>query len=181
VNNALSLHTKKDHLGNEILNKDGKTIGVDFISTGNNHHVAIYRDEKGNLKDEVVSFYDAVVRRNLGLPVINKRHENGWEFLFTLKQNEYFIFPTDIFNPNEIDLLNPENYNLISPNMFRVQKLGELGSSGFWFRHHLETTLENSKPLKSITYIDIYSHKALENIVKVRINHLGQIVHLGEY
>jgi CRISPR-associated endonuclease Csn1 len=39
-----------------------KTIGVDFVSTGNNHHVAIYRDNKGNLQEEVVSFYDAVVR-----------------------------------------------------------------------------------------------------------------------
>jgi CRISPR-associated endonuclease Csn1 len=181
VSNAQALHTKKDHLGNEILDENGKTIGVDFVSTGNNHHVAIYRDEKGNLQEEVVSFYDAVVRRNLGLSVINKNHQNGWEFLFSMKQNEFFIFPSDSFNPHEMDLLNPGNYHLISPNIFRVQKFGELGSSGFWFRHHLETTLENSKLLKSITYKDIYSHKALENIIKVRINHLGQIVQQGEY
>lgn len=181
VSNAQALHTKKDHLGNEILDENGKTIGVDFVSTGNNHHVAIYKDEKGNLQEEVVSFYDAVVRRNLGLSVINKNHEKGWEFLFSMKQNEFFIFPSESFNPHEIDLLNPSNYHLISPNIFRVQKFGELGSSGFWFRHHLETTLDNSKLLKSITYKDIYSHKALENIIKVRINHLGQIVQLGEY
>jgi CRISPR-associated endonuclease Csn1 len=93
VSNAQSLHTKKDHFGNEILDENAKPIPVDFVSTGNNHHVAIYRDEKGNLQEEVVSFYDAVVRKNLDLSVINKTHEKGWDFLFTMKQNEYFVFP----------------------------------------------------------------------------------------
>lgn len=181
VSNAQALHTKKDNFGNEILDENNNPIPIDFVSTGNNHHVAIYRDEKGNLQEEVVSFYDAVVRRNLGLSVINKNHEKGWEFLFSMKQNEFFIFPSESFNPHEIDLLNPDHYKLISPNIFRVQKFGELGSSGFWFRHHLETTLDNSKLLKSITYKDIYSHKALESIIKARINHLGKIVQLGEY
>lgn len=100
-----------------------------------------------------------------------------------MKQNEYFIFPNEEtgFNPQEIDLFNKENYSRISPNLYRVQKLGELSSSGFWFRHHLETTLDNSKILKSITYKDIYSHKNLESTVKVRVNHLGEIVQIGEY
>jgi CRISPR-associated endonuclease Csn1 len=181
VNNALALHTKKDHFGKEILDENGKPIPVDFISTGNNHHAAIYKDDKGNLHEEVVSFYDVVVRSNLGLSVINKNHELGWDFQYSLKKNELFIFPSESFNPQEIDLLDPRNYHLISPNIYRVQKFGELGSSGFWFRHHLETTLDNSKTLKSITYKEIYSHKGLEGIVKVRINHLGKIVQIGEY
>jgi CRISPR-associated endonuclease Csn1 len=180
VSNAQALHTKKDHLGNEILDAIGKSSPVDFVSTGNNHHVAIYRDEKGNLQEEVVSFYDAVVRKNLGLAVINKTHEQGWEFLFTLKQNEFFLFPSDTFNPQDIDLLNPKNYHLISPNMFRVQKFGSL-LSGFWFRHHLETLIETQKELKGITFKVIQSSNNLKNIVKVRLNHLGQIVQLGEY
>src|SRR5690606_8486156 len=57
VNNEEALHSKKDHLGNLILDKNGKEIPVDFVSTGNNHHVAVYRDEKGNLQENVVSFY----------------------------------------------------------------------------------------------------------------------------
>ena len=122
VSNVEALHDKKDHLGNLILDEDGKTIPVDFVSTGNNHHVAIYRDEKGNFQEEVVSFYEAVARKNLGHSIIDKTHKNGWEFLFTMKQNEFFIFPSDNFNPLDYDLLNPENYHLISPNMFRVQK-----------------------------------------------------------
>jgi CRISPR-associated endonuclease Csn1 len=178
VSNAQALHTKKDHLRNKILDQNGKTIGVDFVSTGNNHHVAIYRDEKGNLQEEVVSFYDTVVRKNLGLSVINKDHQNGWEFLFSMKQNEFFIFPSDSFNPQEIDLQNPNNYHLISPNMFRVQKLG---SKDYTFRNHLETQLLDNSQLTNIAYKRIRSPKELSTIIKIRINHLGQIVQLGEY
>lgn len=178
VSNAQALHTKKDHLGNEILDENNKPIPVDFVSTGNNHHVAIYRDEKGNLQEEVVSFYDAVVRRNLGLSVINKNHEKGWEFLFSMKQNEFFIFPSDGFNPHEIDLLNPNNYHLISPTLFRVQKIS---TKNYMFRHHLETTVEEVNELKDIAYRSVRSTSPLIGTVKVRINHLGQIVQIGEY
>lgn len=177
VSNAQALHTKKDHYGNEILDKNGKPIPVDFISTGNNHHVAIYRDEKGNLQEEVVSFYDAVVRKNLGLSVINKTHEKNWEFLFSMKQNEFFIFPSDSFNPQEIDLMNPINYHLISPNIFRVQKFT---IRDYFFRHHLETSVEDKKELKDISFKRL-GLNGINDIIKVRINHLGKIVQLGEY
>jgi CRISPR-associated endonuclease Csn1 len=178
VSNAQALHTKKDHLGNEILDETGNPIPVDFVSTGNNHHVAIYRDEKGNLQEEVASFYDAVIRKNLGLSVINKNHENGWKFLFSMKQNELFIFPSEGFNPHEIDLLNLNNYHLISPNIFRVQKIS---TKNYFFRHHLETTVEEVKELKDIAYKPQLGLKAIDGIIKIRINHLGKIVHVGEY
>ena len=178
VSNAQALHTKKDHFGNEILDENDNPIPVDFISTGNNHHVAIYKDEKGNLQEEVVSFYDAVVRRNLGLSVINKAHEKGWKFLFSMKQNEFFIFPSESFNPHEIDLLNPSNYHLISPNIFRIQKIA---TKNYMFRHHLETTVEEASELKDIVYKSVRSTSPLMGIIKVRINLLGKITHLGEY
>jgi CRISPR-associated endonuclease Csn1 len=178
VSNAQALHTKRDHLGNEILDDNGKPIPVDFVSTGNNHHVAIYRDEKGNLQEEVVSFYDAVVRKNLGLSVINKNHSSGWEFLFSMKQNEFFIFPSEGFNPQEMDLLNPINYHLISQNMFRVQKIA---TKNYMFRHHLETTVDEKNELRDIAYKSIRSTSPLIGVIKIRVNHLGQIIHLGEY
>ncbi len=178
VSNAQALHTKKDHFGDEILDQNGKPIPVDFVSTGNNHHVAIYRDEKGILQEEVVSFYDAVIRRNLGLSVINKNHQKGWEFLFSMKQNEFFIFPSESFNPHEMDLLNPNNYALISPNIFRVQKLA---TKNYFFRYHLETTVEEVNELKDLAYRSIRSTSPLNGVIKVRINHLGKIVHIGEY
>lgn len=62
VNNAEPLHCKKDHNGELILDSEGKKQPVDYVNTGNNHHVAIYRDEKGELQENVVSFYEATAR-----------------------------------------------------------------------------------------------------------------------
>lgn len=182
VKNAEFLHYKKDHLGNEILDDNGKKIPVDFVSTGNNHHVAIYRDEKGNLQERVVSLFDAVQLVNAGEPVIDKNYNQGlgWQFLFSLKQNEYFIFPNDKtgFNPKGIDLLDPKNKKKISPHLFRVQKLA---TKNYMFRHHLETNVEEVQQLRDVAYVSIRSTNPLANIIKVRLNHLGDIVKMGEY
>ena len=199
ISNAQAIHEKKDKDGNFILDVNGNRIPVDFVNTGNNHHVAIYRkpildkqglptyDDQGNplceLDEKVVSFYEAVARANEGLPIIDKeyRTSEGWQFLFTMKQNEYFVFPNEKtgFNPKEIDLMDPSNNALISPNLFRVQKFSY---KNYVFRHHLETTVDNTAALmKGITWTDFRSSKGLDNIVKVRINHIGQIVSVGEY
>ena len=188
VKNAEALHYKKDHLGNIILDNNGNKMPVDFISTGSNHHVAIYRNENGELQDEVISFYEVVERINQQLPIIDKtlNQHLGWQFLFTMKQNEYFVFPSDGFDPSEIDLLNSKNNKLISNNLFRVQKFSKVtyGNSAvrdYVFRHHLETSVEDKKALKDITYKSIKSLLTFEKIIKVRINHIGQIVKVGEY
>ncbi|MBI9058284.1 MAG: type II CRISPR RNA-guided endonuclease Cas9 [Labilibaculum sp.] len=179
VSNAEAIHDKKDQHGNEILNSNGKTQPVDFVSTGNNHHVAIYKDEKGKLQEQVVSFYEAVARVNAGLPIVNSKYKEkeGWQFLFTMKQNEYFVFPSKDFDPNEIDLLNPENVKSISPNLYRVQKIG---NKDYWFRHHLETKILDSKELTNIAFKRKRNPESINGIIKVRINHIGEIVHVGE-
>ncbi|AXG70022.1 CRISPR-associated endonuclease Cas9 [Kordia sp. SMS9] len=188
LKNAESLHTKKDHTGHEMLNETGKNTPVDFVSTGNNHHVAIYCDSDGKLHDEVVSFYEAVSRVNLGIPIIDESLNShlGWKFLFTMKQNEMFVFPSDEFNPKEVDLENPKNNKFISKHLFRVQKFSKVtyGNSAvrdYVFRHHLETELIDKKELKGIAYYQLKSIGMLEKLVKVRINHIGKIVQVGEY
>jgi len=103
-----------------------------------------------------------------------------------MKQNEYFVFPNfkTGFNPNDIDLLETRNYSRVSPNLFRVQKLS---TKNYVFNHHLETTavtgdtLKFNKQMSGITYRFIQSLPPLEGVVKVRINHIGQIVTVGEY
>lgn len=49
------------------------------------------------------------------------------------------------------------------------------------FRHHLETTVEEKKELINISHINLRSTPLLEHLVKIRINHIGQIVSIGEY
>lgn len=179
ISNAETLHYKKDHLGKEILDENGSKIPVDFVSTGNNHHVAIYEDEAGNLQERVVSLYEAVERVNQGLSIIDKvfNQSLGWKFLFTMKQNEMFLFPSEDFNPKEIDLFDIKNLSLISKNMFRVQKIT---TKDYSFRHHLETTVEDNSKLKGITWRR-EGLNGIRNILKLRLNHLGKIVLVGEY
>lgn len=202
ISNAVSLHTKKDHLGEYILDNENKLIPTSFVSTGNNHHVAIYIDEEGNLQEKVVSFYEAVIRANYNIPIIFKDPTSiidkaielniteevileaippkEWKFLFTMKQNEMFVFPNEEtgFNPKEIDLLDPKNKKIISPNLFRVQKIA---TKYYVFRHHLETVLVDQKETIGVTYHRIQSTEGIRNIIKARINHLGYIVGVGEY
>lgn len=210
ISTATPLHYGKDKDGKPTYDIAGKPIPVDFVSTGNNHHAAIYRDADGNQFDFVVSFFEAVKRNNYGLPITpfdtnllwGKVQELGIEdegFLsslppiglileFTIKQNEYFVFPdkTSGFDPTQIDLTDFANYPLISPNLYRVQKFSKLvyGNSAvrdYVFRHHLETTLNNSSVLKDVVYKNIKSLPHFEKMVKVRIDHVGRIVQVGEY
>lgn len=198
INNVRALHSKRDKEGRLILNELGNTIPVDFVDPKNNHHVAIYQkpklDKKGlpvldedgtpcmELEERVVPFYDAVARINENLPAVDKNlnYEDGWRFLYTMKQNEYFVFPNEAtgFNPKDIDLLDPNNYAIISPNLYRVQIIS---SKDYTFRHHLETKIDDSNELKGITWKRIQSLGTMDKIVKVRINHIGQIVSVGEY
>ena len=182
---ATVLHNAKNHLGIEIVDEKGLVKEVDFVELGNNHHIAIYENpEKEELKEHVVPFIDAVERRLQGQEVVNLINEDGWPLLFTLKQNEMFVFPNDDFNPLEIDLLDPLNYKEISKNLFRVQSIS---SRYYIFRHHLETkvangdTFKNFKNLSGVTYRFYQSEKYLKGAIKVRINHIGQIVQVGEY
>lgn len=211
ISNATALRSKRDKEGNFILNEDGTKQAVDFVNTGNNHHVAIYRkpvldkktgqqqfDDNGNakfeLEEKVVSFFEATIRANNGEPIIDKTYnqDKGWQFLFSMKQNEYFVFPRyettkDVngnevtiktFDPKDIDLLNPDNYSLISPNLFRVQKIS---TKNYMFRHHLETVVGEIKQLRDIVWKLIQTPNNLDGIIKVRVNHIGQIVEVGEY
>jgi CRISPR-associated endonuclease Csn1 len=177
VKNAQALHPKRDHFGELILDENGKEIPNDYVSLGNNHHVAIFEDEDGNLSEEVVSFFEASQRIADDQPVINSHNEEGHPLKFTLKQNEYFVFPSDDFNPSEVDLKDPKNLSLISPNLFRVQKIAK---KNYMFRHHLETTVETPKELNGVNYKLIASEARLMDIKKVQINRLGEIVKVGE-
>jgi CRISPR-associated endonuclease Csn1 len=179
---TISLHEKKDKDGNYILDKNGNHQPVDFVQTRGNHHSAIFLDENGKVQEHLVSFLEAITRANQGLPIVDKQYnsELGWTFLFTLKQNEIFIIPDEEsgFNPNEIDLKDKANYALISQHLFRVQAI----SKGYYiFRNHLETNVEYNYQLRGKAWIRITNIDRLKDLIKVRIDHIGRIVAVGEY
>ena len=181
VLSAIPLHEAKDHFGHVITDKEGKRRPVDYVQTASTHHIAVYRDAEGNLQDVAVSFLEATTRKALGLPVVDTDYNTslGWKFLFSMKQNEYFIFP-DIehgFNPKDIDLFDPKNKAEISKRLYRVQKMSKTDSGRvYYFRHHLETTVEDNNELMGLTFKRLRTVEALEGVVKVRVNHLGDIL-----
>lgn len=181
VLSAIPLHEAKDHFGQVIADEEGQRRPVDYVQTASTHHIAVYRDVEGNLQDVAVSFLEATIRKSMGIPVIDTDYKSteGWTFLFSMKQNEYFVFP-DIehgFDPQAIDLFDSRNRAEISSHLFRVQKLSKTESGrDYFFRHHLETTVEDNNVLMNYTFKRIRTLSSLEGIVKVRINHLGDIL-----
>ena len=190
---AVPLHSKKDNTGKLMHDENGHEIPNDFVSPNNNHHIAIYRrqftNKQGNQEyeycEKAVSFLEAVARVNAGLTVIDKdfKKDEGWEFLFSMKRNEYFLFPNEAtgFNPNamsEEEIKDEKNYALLSPNLFRVQKIA---SKYYNFRHHLDTTVKENDKLRNITWKRIQKVEGVIGIVKVRVDNNGRIVQVGEY
>jgi len=183
---------------------EGKDIG--FVKPGNNHHIAIYKDSEGNSFEHICSFWHAVERKKYGIPVIIQNTNQIWDkigmqpegtfpesFLaklpsvqwnlsVSMQQNEMFIL--DIEKEEFGNLLYQNDNSLLSKNLYLVWSLSDCD---YWFRHHLET--KNSE-LKSIEGAKeskrYYRFKSLGaflkmNPIKVRINHIGQIVSIGEY
>lgn len=107
-----------------------------WVNPRNNHHVLIYKDEKGNLKEEVVTFWTVVERKRNGYPVY-QLPEDGKEIVTTLHINDMFLLG---LKEDEIDWENPD-YQALKEHLYRVQKL----SSKFYeFRLNTEASLRNN-------------------------------------
>lgn len=183
LSEPVPLHHKLNRDGSRLEDSEGNTKPVDFVNTSNNHHIAIYEDADGNWHERIVPYFEAIARINNEMPVVDRHYNEseGWKFKFTMKQNEYFVFPDNKtkFLPNEIDLMDKDNYSTIAPHLFRVQKLS---TKNYVFRHQFESSVTAGDSLpQGIAFISIRTENNLKGIVKVRINHVGEIVHVGEY
>jgi len=183
------------------LKKDDKGNPVAWVNPGNNHHVAIYRDEDGKYKERTVTFWEAVDRCRVGIPAIvtqpdtiwdnilqrNDISENvleslpdvKWQFVLSLQQNEMFIL-----GMNEEDYryaMDQQDYALLNKYLYRVQKLSK---SDYSFRYHTETSVEDkydgkpnlklSMQMGKLKRVSIKSLLGL-NPHKVHISVLGEI------
>lgn len=145
----------------------------DFVYTRNNHHMAFFEDPQGNRTFEIVSFFEAMERKLRGEPVIQTATTDDRVFQFSLMINDYWLFPSDDFDPWETDLNDRSNYPLISNHLFRVQKMSGNAPSRIdvFFRHHLETTLDRET---AFSYRRVSSMGKLTGR-KVFISRLGTI------
>jgi len=162
-------------------------IRTGFAKTGGNHHVLIYKNDRGDYNDKIISFFEAVA---IGLeniretgkpyPIINRKDDPEFgAFQFSMQINDLFVFDLKHSghpqNENEIDFFDEKNRKAISQKLFRVQKMSK---NDYNFRHHLETTVNRN--IKEITFIRTRSNKEFKRLTKIRIDHLGRIIKVGE-
>jgi CRISPR-associated endonuclease Csn1 len=176
-------------------NKQGEAIS--FVKPGNNHHVAIYVDEKGDWQEHIATFWHAVERKKYGVPTIITNPaevwENispnmpesfqeqlpasaNWQFAFSMQQNEMFILGLE----EELyqDAISNNDNALLSKYLYRVQKLAK---GDYSFRHHLETTVDdNSKSSQEMGKMKRLSLKSLmeNNPHKVHVSITGKITEI---
>jgi len=185
----------------EPVKKDENGIDIGFVKPGNNHHMAFYVDENGDKQVHGCTFWHSVERKKFDFPVVIKKPNeiwdrilndkdkypqsfleklpnDKWSFAESLQQNEMFILglSKDEFEKS----IQAKDYEYLSQYLYRVQKLSMKGNGqiDLWFRHHLETELNDSNEAKtSKRYYNIQSIGAFEklNSKKVFINSLGEI------
>ena len=199
-NNTIPIRTVRCRTGLSAVvpvkhNEQGEPIG--FVKPGNNHHIAIYRDKEGHLKEHAVTFWHAVERKKYGLPIIIENPKEVWDsimdkqlpelfmeqlpdvnwiFEMSLQQNEMFVLGMD--DDAFKDAVQEEDYASISKYLYRVQSISE---SDYWFRLHIETQNDKTSSAKLAgKYHRIKSLKAFYELHphKVHISMIGQIKEL---
>lgn len=141
-----------------------------WVNPRNNHHVLIYKDEKENLKEDVVTFWTVVERMRTGqsayqLPI------DGKEIVTTLHINDMFLLG---LKEEEINWEKPD-YEVLNEHLYRVQKL----SSKFYeFRQSSQASIQNNfQPFyRRITgYGEGIGGWLTHNPIKVKISVSGKI------
>ncbi len=139
-----------------------------WVNPRNNHHVLIYRDEKGNLKEDVVTFWTVVERKRTGQSAYQLPFD-GKEILTSIHTNDMFIIglKEDEINWESID------FNMLSQYLYRVQKTSKKEKSfEFNFRLAIASSLDNKNQEISIQSFK----KWIElNPMKVKISVSGKI------
>jgi CRISPR-associated protein, csn1 family len=175
------------------FNADGEAIG--FTKPGLNHHVALYRDGVGNIRESVVPFFRAVERARYGIPMIisdpSKAREQAranpnlpesvllslpeedWQLEEFLQGDEMFLLG---MTDEAIDrAMETKDYTTLGRHLYRVQSLA---AGDYMFRYHLETTLDGKDNVgsipKSYRIQGLKTYRKL-NPRKVKIDLLGRI------
>jgi CRISPR-associated endonuclease Csn1 len=205
LNNLVPLHVSENGFTNPVNKKTENSKPVDYVSTRNNHHIAIYKTNEGKFEEITVSLWDAVERKKTGIPVIINDPQKTWDYIFdkgiddqnllknlpghdwefvtSLQQNELFVFR---MTKDELEkAIKINSFNLISLHLYRVQKMSKKssGSIDIYFRHHLETEVDDKKfggELLSTSLQKVIIIKSLNSFfektpIKVKITPLGKI------
>lgn len=181
------------------FNDEGEAIG--FVKMGNNHHVAIYVDSKGQYQESVVSFWQAVERKRYGVPIVIENPQevwtrlidsdlpqefleslpkDDWQFVVSMQQNEMFVLGMDDADFNAA--MEQKDYRTLNKYLYRVQKIA---TKNYYFRYHTETSVDDkyngeknemlSKQMNKLINIRSFDSFFSQHPHKVRVNLLGEI------
>ncbi|MDE5944719.1 MAG: type II CRISPR RNA-guided endonuclease Cas9 [Rikenella sp.] len=187
---SVRCHTGLNDTSVEAVRYDpqtGRPIG--FVKPGNNHHIAFYRSPDGKRHYQICTFWHAVERKRLGLPVIIRRPDQAWDsvearsdrfgtsflkklplpewqYEFSLQQNEMVILGLD---PDVARAaIEQGDRALLSKHLYRLQSIGQTGYK-LKFRHHLATTITKDTEMVGLSSFGSFAP------IKVRIDLLGCI------
>lgn len=179
------------------VKKDGAGREIGFSQTRNNHHLVFYREADGKIIESVVSFWDGILRKRYGIPVIIKDPSLAWdllenkednheiqtiaskfppydsEFIMSLQMNEMLVLGMSEDEWN--DAIEARDKAAINRHLYRVWKLG---SGDYNFKFHTDTTakiMEGDKDMKM--FYRVTSVKSLFDLNphKIRVSILGEI------
>ena len=146
-----------------------KTNVNQWVNPRNNHHVLIYKDEKGNLKEEVVTFWTVVERKRTGQSVYQLPID-GKEMVTTLHINDMFLLG---LSEDEINWENPD-YEVLKEHLYRVQKFT---SGDYYFRKALTSSIQNPEEKQQINSFGFGKNGwSTHNPIKVKISVSGKII-----
>ncbi len=175
---------------------EGKAIG--YSQTRNNHHIALYRTPDGSVVETTVSFWDCVLRKRYGLPIIVTDPSEAWdklsqmednediqrlakglppvdsELYMTLRRNEMFVLGMSGDEWN--DAVASGDLSTINKHLYRVWKLSP---SDYYFKFHTDTVAKIEKGDKEMKqYHRVGSIKAFDALHprKVKVSMLGRII-----
>lgn len=184
-------------------NEEGEPIA--FVKPCNNHHVAIYEDAEGGLHEHIVTFWHAVERKKMGIPIIINDTDKALEALpdgvsdsfleqlpephlrlkLSMQLNEMFVL--GLTDEQFEDALSARDYKTIGAHLYRVQKLA---TKAYVFRRHTETATDDryldengkkifslltSKALQSVHWLNSLGALQEINPIKVSVSVLGEI------
>ena len=176
-------------------NAEGEAVG--FVAPGNNHHLALYKDDDGNVVESIVTFWQAVERARYGLPIVVASPREVMEkalaipglpesvlkalpasnlrLMEVLRMNDMFLIG---MTDEEIQVaIGAKDHSTLSRHLYRVQKLS---SRYYVFRYHLETEVKDEKNTtgnipKFYRIVSFNAYNKL-NPRKVKIDLLGRIL-----
>jgi len=139
-----------------------------WVNPRNNHHVLIYKDEKGNLNEEVVTFWTVVERKRTGQAVY-QLPVGGKEIVTTLHINDMFLLG---LNEDEIHWGKPD-YNVLKEHLYRVQKFT---SKDYYFRISNASSIQNANQKQQInSFGEGKNGWETHNPIKVKVTVSGKI------